>query len=122
MLGVLSNIILMLVIVFELFTNDKVVTNINDNFKNAKLLIVEFDSTIETIPFIVFLYMYQSIIPQYYKELKRRSLRRMDRILFKSSTLMITIYIFVGIAGYLTFADKLESSLLNPSTNGNILE
>jgi amino acid permease len=122
MLGVISNIILMMVIVFELFTNDNVVQNINKNFESAKLLIVEWDSTIETIPFIVFLYMYQGIIPQYYKELRNRSLKKMDKILLKGSSMMITIYFFVGFFGYITFADKLDTSLLDPKTNGNILE
>jgi hypothetical protein len=35
MLGVVANILLTLVIVFELFTNDQVVTNINKNFEMA---------------------------------------------------------------------------------------
>jgi amino acid permease len=88
----------------------------------AELLILDWDKTIETIPFIVFLYMYQGIIPQYYKELKNRSLRKMDRVLLKGSSLMITIYFFVGFFGYVTFADKLNTSLLDPTTNANILE
>jgi amino acid permease len=49
--------------------------------------------------------MYQGIIPQYYKELKNRSLRKMDRVLLKGSSLMVTIYFFVGFFGYVTFAD-----------------
>ena len=46
----------------------------------------------------------------------------MDRVLLKGSSLMVVIYFFVGFFGYVTFADKLDSTLLNSSTNGNILE
>jgi len=46
----------------------------------------------------------------------------MERVLLKGSSLMITIYFFIGFFGYVTFADKLSTSLLDPSTNGNILE
>ena len=46
----------------------------------------------------------------------------MDRVLLKGSSLMITIYFFVGFFGYVTFADKLNTSLLDPTTNANILE
>jgi amino acid permease len=49
--------------------------------------------------------MYQGVIPQYYKELKNRSLRKMDRVLLKGNSLMVTIYFFVGFFGYVTFAD-----------------
>jgi len=58
MLGVISNILLTIVIVLELFTNHQVVTDINKNFESAELLILKWNNTIETIPFIVFLYMY----------------------------------------------------------------
>jgi amino acid permease len=46
----------------------------------------------------------------------------MDRILLKGSSMMVTIYFFVGFFGYVTFADKLNTSLLDPRTNANILE
>jgi amino acid permease len=70
-------------------------------------------SIIETIPFIVFLYMYQALLPQAYRELKKRSLDQMDQVVISASVAMILVYIVVGLFGYLTFSDSLESNLLS---------
>ena len=57
-LGLMSSIFLMFAVTFEFFTNKRVVTNFERNFRAAQWLILKWDSIIETIPFIVFLYMY----------------------------------------------------------------
>lgn len=46
----------------------------------------------------------------------------MDKVLNRSSKVMIILYFIIGIFGYLTFADDLNNSLLHSSTSGNILE
>jgi amino acid permease len=69
-LGFFGSIFLMFVLLFEFLTNEGVVPNMMLKVRNADLLIVKWDNIVETIPFIVFLYMYQPLIPQYYKELK----------------------------------------------------
>jgi amino acid permease len=46
----------------------------------------------------------------------------MDKVLLKANSLIVTIYFFVGFFGHVTFADKLDTSLLDPRTNANILE
>lgn len=43
-----------------------------------------------------------------YKELDRRSLNRMDRIMLRSSVGIVFIYLIIGIFGYLTFVDRVE--------------
>ena len=62
-LGLCSSIFLMFVVAFEFFTNKKVVPNFERKFRAAEWLVLKWESVIETIPFIVFLYMYQSLIP-----------------------------------------------------------
>lgn len=56
--GLFSNFLLTIVIILEFFTNEKVVPDIYDKLKNAELLIVKWDNIVETLPFVVFLYMY----------------------------------------------------------------
>jgi amino acid permease len=77
---------------------------------------------IEIIPFIIFLYMYQSLLPQAYKELNNRRICKMDKVVIRASAGIILVYLPVGFFGYLTFADKLDTSLHSENTSGNILE
>ncbi|TNV85592.1 hypothetical protein FGO68_gene1283 [Halteria grandinella] len=121
-LGLIGSIVLMIVIIYEFATNSLVVPDISVKLKSAQLLIVSWSNTIETIPFIIFLYMYQALLPQYYKELNRRSISRMDKVVKRASTAMILVYVPMGIFGYLTFADNLGQTLLSEKTSGNILE
>lgn len=121
-LGFFGSLFLMFVLLLEFFTNTEVVPNIMLKIRNADLLIVKWDNIVETIPFIVFLYMYQPLIPQYYKELKQRSMKTMDKMVSNASVIMIIIYSIIGTFGYLTFTDNLSEALLKPSNNGNILE
>ena len=62
-LGLMSNVFIMFAVTFEFFTNKRVVKNFEMKFRAAQWLILKWDSIIEVIPFIVFLYMYQNLIP-----------------------------------------------------------
>eukprot|EP00347_Sterkiella_histriomuscorum_P013193 403365653 len=121
-LGSFCSIFTVFVIVYEFFMNDIVVPDKISQIRHVQWFIFEWDRIVESIPFIVFLYMYQGIIPQMYKELDRRSLNRMDRIILRSSYGIVLIYLVIGIFGYLTFSDKISKQLMNPEHNGNILE
>ena len=105
-LGFIGSLILMFSVIYEFFTNKLLVPDISAKWQAADLLIVEWDNTIEVIPFIIYLYMYQSMLPQSYKELQRRSESKMDKVIKRSSTAMLLVYIPIGIFGYLTFADS----------------
>ncbi len=62
-LGLISSIFLMFAVTFEFFTNSRVVPTYSVKFEAAHWVIFDWNSIFETIPFIVFLYMYQSLIP-----------------------------------------------------------
>jgi hypothetical protein len=62
-LGLISSVFLMFAVTFEFFTNKLVVPNFDRKFRSAEWLLLKWDNVIETVPFIVFLYMYQSLIP-----------------------------------------------------------
>lgn len=112
----------MFVLTWEYFTNKALVPDIWAQLQHAEIFIWRWDRVIETIPFVNFLYFYSYLLPQAYKELNRRRVAKMDKVLIRASTVILLIYLPIGVFGYLTFADKLDSSLLSESTSGNILE
>ena len=57
-MGIVSSALLMIVLIFEFFTNKDVVPDVWNQMNHAKLFIWNWQGVVETIPFIVFLYMY----------------------------------------------------------------
>lgn len=57
-LGVISSFLVMFVIVLEFLIDKNVVPDPIENFRNAELFIFSSNGLIETIPFIIFLYMF----------------------------------------------------------------
>lgn len=82
-----------------------VVPDYAKKLESAVLFNITLKGSIETIPFIMFMFMYQTVLPQLYKELKEKSLHKMEGIIRRASSGMIGVYFVVGIFGYLTFAD-----------------
>ncbi|CDW85040.1 UNKNOWN [Stylonychia lemnae] len=121
-IGAICSIFTVFVIVYEFLADRLVVPDISGQFQHIKYFILDWDRFVESTPFVVFLYMYQGIIPQMYRELDRRNLNRMDRIILRSSIGTVFIYLIIGIFGYLTFVDKIQEQILDPKRNGNILE
>ena len=96
------------------------------------------------MPYITFLYMYQPMIPQAYQELKAEEereqeapapssimgfisnrLRKMDKVLSRSSLLAVFVYCLVGIFGYATFSssqEQTEAQLWAANRSKDILE
>jgi amino acid permease len=121
-LGLIGSLILLVVVVQEFFTNTLVVPDAWRKLDSAELVVFRWSNTVEAVPFIMFLYMYQALLPQSYKELHKRSILRMNKVVRRASVCMLFVYVPIGVFGYLTFADNLTNSLLSPKTSGNILE
>ena len=62
-LGILCSILTMLVIVYEFFFNSAVVPSFDVKLQEVVYFKFSWASTIQTVPFIVYLYMYQGILP-----------------------------------------------------------
>lgn len=62
-LGLIGSVVLTGVLVTEFFTNKAVVPDPVAKLDAAELFIFKVDNTIEVIPFIIFLYMYQALLP-----------------------------------------------------------
>jgi amino acid permease len=61
------------------------------------------DGIFNSIPLIIFSYMYQPLIPAIYHELKEKTLPNMNSVLIIGTTIASVIYILVGMFGYITF-------------------
>lgn len=82
-----------------------VTSDIPSNWQHANVFKVSVRGIFGSFPLIIFSFLYQPNIPAIYSELKRKSLARIDKVLVLASIISISIYVFVGIFGYVTFAD-----------------
>lgn len=57
-----------------------------------------------SLPLIIFSYMYQPNIPAIYHELKRKNMINMQKVLWIGTGIATVVYIIVGMFGYVTFA------------------
>ena len=82
-----------------------VTTDIPANWGRANVFQVSIRGIFGSFPLIIFSFLYQPNIPAIYTELKHKSLQRMDKVLVLATIISVSIYVLVGIFGYVTFAD-----------------
>ena len=75
---------------------------------------------VNSLPLVIFAYMYQPNIPIIYRELQRRSEKRMEKVVFRGSSGAVIIYIIAGVFGYLTWVTH-PDELKNLETEKDIL-
>jgi len=110
--GVLCSIYLCLAVMFSFFLDTKTVPHFEENWKKAKLFVFTFDGIVNSMPLIIFAYMYQVNIPSIYLELERRNYKTMSTVVYMGTFLAVVCYIMIGIFGYLTF-DLQPASVLD---------
>ena len=64
---------------------------------------ISLDGIFNSIPLIIFSYMYQPLIPAIYHELTDRNMKNMNTVLGMGTVITAVIYIIVGIFGWVTF-------------------
>ena len=85
-----------------LFVSDRaLVPSIGDSVAGANYFETTLGKMSRAIPFIVFSYMYQPVVPVIYTELKNRSRSKMRKILACGSVFVIFVYIIDAAFGYL---------------------
>ena len=57
-----------------------------------------------SLPLVIFSYMYQTNIPMIYSELKKKNMRSMKKIMGYGTAGATIAYLMAGIFGYATFA------------------
>jgi amino acid permease len=75
-----------------------------------------------SLPLIIFSYMYQPNVPALYQELKKRNMTNMNKVLYGGTAVAATAYIMTGMFGYVTFAAFPEDQLADIMDEQNILK
>jgi len=57
-----------------------------------------------TLPIIIFAFMYQINVPALYTELKERNVKNFEKVLLYGTTLACVCYVSAGMFGWVTFA------------------
>ena len=120
-LGWMCALYITLWFIFLFFGNKSSISSTSLRFDNAKYFSSSFSSMSRAIPFIVFSYMYQPIVPIIYTELNNRSRSKMRGILVFGSVFVISIYILDATFGYL-WANEQESYIKTLLEEANILK
>jgi amino acid permease len=98
-LGFLTIIYLMIITIASTF--DKTMSNYY--FEYDKLKIVTWSGCLYTFPVFIFSFTTQINLLQCFQELEHPTLRRMHKVLAKQHFVCFSIYMFIGIFGYLSF-------------------
>ena len=61
-----------------------------------------------SLPLIIFAYMYQPNIPAIYHELKAKNMGNINKVLSLGTLMASIAYILTGMFGYITFAKRLN--------------
>lgn len=93
-------IALIVFIEYFIVTNSKA-----GNWGRAGIFTLSIQGVFGSFPLIIFSFLYQPNLPPIFAELKRKSLKRIDQVLILATIISISIYVLVGIFGYVTFAD-----------------
>ena len=75
----------------------------NYYFEYQKLKVADFTGCLYTFPVFIFSFTTQINLLQCFQELEKPTLRRMHKVLAKQHFVCFTIYMFIGIFGYLSF-------------------
>lgn len=103
------SIYIVLAIVVICLTDRDVTPDLGHSFNTA---FDNFDISVmgvfNSLPLVIFSYMYQTNIPMIYVELEKKDLKHMWKVM-RNGTVGATIaYLLAGIFGYVTFADYLN--------------
>ena len=84
--------------------DEKIQPDIGEAFKVA---FENFDITtfgiFRSLPLIIFAFMYQTNIPMIYKELAKKNLKNMEKVIIVGTIGATICYLIAGIFGYVTF-------------------
>jgi len=100
------SIYIVIAIVFLCLFSREITPNLGHSFKTA---ITNFDIDVfgifNSLPIVIFAYMYQTNIPMIYTELEKKDLKHMWKIMKIGTAGATVAYAFAGVFGYVAFAD-----------------
>lgn len=111
-IGVLCTIMISIVVVCEFLFNETLVPQPPlSQLSEAKLADFGVMGIVSSFPLVIYLYMYQIIIPQTYSELSNKNPNEIYKIMGASTGIAIFFYLLVGFAGYLTFVSDYNAGI-----------
>ena len=118
------SVYIMLVIVIEGLLDRGTSPTISDGFKEgAEKSQLGLNGIFNSLPLVIFAYMYQINIPAIYNELEKPDLTTMKKVLALGTILAAFGYILAGMFGYVAFAaGEDEVELAKVFSYGNILQ
>lgn len=107
--SILVSFYIVLAIVFICLTDRSVTPDLGHSLETAfKNFDISVMGVFNSIPLVIFSFMYQTNIPMIYVELEKKDLLHMWKVM-RNGTIGATIaYLLAGIFGYATFADYLD--------------
>lgn len=103
-LGVICAIYLCIAIFFIFWLDRPLVQDPIANIKRADYFKFDARGIFNTIPLIIFAFMYQLNMPGIYGELKNKSYARMNIVTKRATIWALIAYVITGIFGYFIFA------------------
>jgi len=95
-----SMYIIFWVILLFFFSSELVESKV-ENIADARYFKISSTGLLNSVPFVVFSYMFQPAIPIIYIELENRSYKRMWKVVFSLTVLVTTFYFLMSTFGYL---------------------
>lgn len=102
--------IVFLTVLIVAYTFDTSLTTMSKSL--PKVTFFKIGGAVETLSIMMFSYTCQNYVLKAYKDLNKRSKRRMTKVSFRLILLCASLYLFVGIFGYLTFTDTIPKENL----------
>jgi amino acid permease len=114
----LLSLYIVFAIVFICLVDRNVTPDLGKSFGTAfKNFDISVFGVFNSIPLVIFSYMYQTNIPMIYVELEKKDLKHMWKVM-RNGTIGATIaYMMAGIFGYVTFADNFNVKALMDQQN-----
>ena len=103
LVGVVCAFQIFLTVLFSFFFDRKTVPSVEAAWERSKLFVFSFNGIVDSVPLIVFAFMFQVNVPQIQEELERQNYRRMRTVLSWGVFLTFLLYVGTGVFGYLSF-------------------
>ncbi|CAI2367731.1 unnamed protein product [Moneuplotes crassus] len=104
--GVFCTLYLTAMMISMFFLDHSLVPHRLENIKQAKLWDISYTGMMNSIPFVVFAFLYQPNMPMVYRELKKQSYSQTMLVTIAASIFSVAVYILVSSFGYLCTIDE----------------
>ena len=122
MFSILLSIFVVLVIIFECFLGRGTSSSLSEGFQAGKeRTSINVSGIFNSLPIIIFSYMYQLNVPAIYSELENPNLRNIKAVLIVGTIVACLAYIAAGMFGFMSFTANISDVDYQKTFNDVIL-